>query len=370
MARFFNTVVLLAYLILPLESIAADRDFVLPVARNEIKIMNYNVQNLFDAEHDEGKNDFEFLPTSSPHKSRCQAAGRYANSCFRLDWTNEKVELKISQIKKVVAAQGVLPDVLVLIEVENPKVIARLAAALGFDDFRMTTSPDKRGIDNAILFRTQKMKLVEYYEAEIEAAHHPTRNLSAAAFQLDRTLGGGVLAVFANHWPSQASPTPARLGVAKQLQKFVERVREDYKNGFDYIVTGDFNTLEDESPNPIDSVLLSKRWSGGLIDVRETALNDKKTTLPELPPGTYYYDRDEAWNQFDRFFVNPELNDKDGLDVDLSSYRIHAPEFLSVSGAKGSNGVRVPFEYEHNQSSAAKAGYSDHFSVVMKLRYE
>ena len=30
-----------------------------------MKIMTYNVENLFDTQHDEGKNDFDFLPDSN-----------------------------------------------------------------------------------------------------------------------------------------------------------------------------------------------------------------------------------------------------------------------------------------------------------------
>jgi hypothetical protein len=31
---------------------ATDAEYIVPVAANEIKIMNYNVENLFDADHD------------------------------------------------------------------------------------------------------------------------------------------------------------------------------------------------------------------------------------------------------------------------------------------------------------------------------
>lgn len=368
--RTLNLVVLFIYFILPLSASANDRDFVLPVSSNEIKIMSYNVQNLFDAEHDEDKNDYEFLPKANPLKSHCKEAGNYERSCYNLDWTPEKVELKLQQIKRAIAAQGPTPDILVLTEVENPTVVALLVKTLGYSGFRMTDSPDRRGIDCAILFSTAKMQLIKYVEQEVEKAMSPTRNLSAAIFQLNAQLGGGVLAVFANHWPSQASPTKARLAVANRLRSLVKEVKAEFKNkgGFNYILTGDFNTLADESPNPIETVLLSPKWSGGLLDVRQAALADKSVRLPNMPEATYFYAAESAWNEFDRFFVNTELVDGKGLDVELSSYRIHAPSLVTEGHKK--SGVEVPFRYNHSSEDTDRLGFSDHFGVVMKLSYK
>ena len=97
---------------------ANDSFYNVPVESNEIKIMGYNVQNLFDAEHDDGKEDFQFLPKSSPFKKNCGGAKLLSalapfDLCTDTDWTVEKVSWKIEQIKFAIDSQGDLPDILV-----------------------------------------------------------------------------------------------------------------------------------------------------------------------------------------------------------------------------------------------------------------
>lgn len=374
MSRVLNALVLLVYLVLPIQSSAAekeksdsDSDYVIAVTKNELKIMTYNVQNLFDATHDSGKNDYEFLPSDSPHKKNCPTKGGRAKTCRELNWTTAKIALKLEQIQKALDAQGALPDVLVLVEVENKKIVDQLAKFLGYDDFVMTTSPDERGIDCAVLYKEDKLSPLDFFEHTVADALYPTRNLSVMLFRLNDDLGGGVFGVFPNHWPSQGNPTSARLIVAKSAQAFIDDVRDNYKNeDFAYVITGDFNTTDKDSPNPIDSTLLNPKWDASLLDVRELAKKAKSPMLSKMPKATYYYEPEDAWNEFDRFFINPELNDDSGLEVDALSYRIHAPDLVS----KNNKGVgKVPFRYNHNSATKSTLGYSDHFGIVVKFAY-
>ncbi|MCB0350477.1 MAG: hypothetical protein KDD38_04800 [Bdellovibrionales bacterium] len=368
MSRVLNALVLIVYFILPLPASAGkiDKDYVIPVSSKELKIMSYNVQNLFDATHDSGKNDYEFLPSKSPQKKNCPTKGRGSKACTGLDWTKEKVDLKIQQIVKAVAAQGSLPEILVLTEVENKGVVKQLSDALGYDDFVMTTSPDARGIDCAVLYKEDKLKPLDFFELTVADALYPTRNLSVMLFELDDNLGGGVFGVFPNHWPSQGNPTKARSVVANTLREFIDDVRSDYKKEtFHYVVTGDFNTTEKDSPHPIDTVLLDPKWDASLINVRALAIKEKSPMISKMPPATYYYEPENAWNEFDRFFINPELNDRRGLEIDSHSYRIHAPDLVTKTSK---NGNAVPFRYNHHSTSKNTLGYSDHFAVVVKFK--
>jgi Endonuclease/Exonuclease/phosphatase family len=372
MSKALNLIVLICYLILPIEASAkgsaSDSDYVLPVANNELKVMSYNVQNLFDTSHDSGKEDYEFLPADHPEKSGCddQPAKR-AKACRELDWTEQKLSMKYNQIKKVLESQGDMPDVLVLVEVENPSVVGTLASILGYDGFRMTESPDQRGIDCAILYLKNKLTPIEYYQQPVTDALYPTRNLSVMTFRLSSSLGGGVFAVLPNHWPSQGNPTKARLVVAAAERALVDDLRRKYSNQeLNYIITGDFNTIDSDSPHPIDTILLDKSWGAALVDVRAYSKKKRNPMIAKMPQATYYYGVENNWNEFDRFFVNPELTDGEGLDVDAMSYRIHAPGFLSKENA---DGEKIPFRYNHNSASSRYIGYSDHFGIVVKLKY-
>lgn len=372
MVRILHVLVLVVYFILPLDVSAStqaqDSDYIIPVSQSELKIMSYNVQNLFDAEHDSGKKDYEFLPKDSVHKRNCYAKDdRRAESCAKMDWTAEKVRLKLAQTKKAIDAQGSLPDILVLSEVENPSVVGMLADELGYDAFEMTESPDERGIDCAILYKVDKIEPLDFYELEVSDTLFPTRNLSALTFKLSPQLGGGVFAVFANHWPSQRSPTLARILVANALRDLVDEVRGAYgKTEFNYIITGDFNTLDSENPNPIGSVLLDPKWSASLANVRDLAKKAKSPMIPKMPPATYFYGVKSEWNELDRFFINSGLYDRRGLDVDPLSYRIHAPSLVSKLNKRQEF---IPFRYNHNSTNESFLGFSDHFAIVVKLRY-
>jgi hypothetical protein len=347
-----------------------DADYVVPVSANEIKIMNYNVENLFDAEHDDNKNDFEFLPKNNADKQAGCAKEHDQNRrkyCFSTDWTNPKILVKFEQIKKAIEGQGALPDVLTLEEVENPNVIGKLAKYLGYDAFNMTNSPDVRGIDVATLYKTDKLTLIDFKEYELKNPIALTRNLSVSHFRLSKSLGGGVLAVYPNHWPSQGTKTTkARLIPAEQLGKLISTNETKYK-GEDYyvVVTGDFNTLAHESPNPVDEVLISAKT--GLLDVATLSRAAGNPMHKKMPQATYYYGADNSWNEFDRLIISGNLNDDSGLDVDANSYRVNAPSFLCK---KNDAGEAIPFRFNHNTTNPAFVGFADHFGVVVKLSYK
>jgi predicted extracellular nuclease len=378
MSQVLKVLLAAVYLSLPINFAAAnenysftanDSDFVIPVAKNEIKIMSYNVENMFDASHDAGKKDYEFLPLSSPEKNKCEKSGPFAKDCRTLDWTDAKVEMKIQQIKESVSTQGVLPDVLTLVEVENENVVSQIADALGFDGYYMTDSPDARGIDCAVLYRTDKLTPVKFVEQEVADAVSPTRNLSAAVFKLNSSLGGGVLAVLPNHWPSQGNVTKARTIVAQALRALVDDLRKTYakESDFNFVISGDFNTISSDVPNPIDTILLDSSWSAHLSNVRDYAIKMNNPMIDKMPPGTYYYSGDSNWNELDHFFVSAGLTNNSGLEVDPMSFRINSPESL-LKTLK--NGVKVPFRYNHFANNPANLGFSDHLALVMKLVYK
>lgn len=378
-----------------------DEELIIPVAENEIKIMAYNLHNLFDAEHDEGKRDFEFLPITHPMKARCfddysrsfslsSLAPEFLsfsdnavrlfydgdrltpnprmNFCAETNWTDEKIEIKIRQKVRVIDAQGDLPDILVLSEVENEGVVGRLARALGYPEFYMTESPDRRGIELAVLYRTEKLTPIEFRERELKKALYPTRNISVAHFRLSPELGGGVLAVFPNHWPSQGNPVEARLIAARAVRRLVNDSRRRYQDEPNYhiVVTGDFNTIDSDSPHPIETVLLDPRWRYSLLDVRRLAEITKSPVRNRLSPGTFYYATNNQWNELDKIFVDESLFNGEGLVVDPHSYRIHTPSFATREHNRG--GI-IPYRYNHRADNPNWVGYSDHFAVLVKLSY-
>ena len=128
---------------------------------SELSVMSYNVENLFDTLHDEGKLDHEYLPlklengqTNQVKLDACNAISLEwrRESCLKTDWSQDKLNLKFRQIEKVLRLQGGLPDILALQEVENASVVSQLLNHMGANryDLHISNSLDVRGIDNAI----------------------------------------------------------------------------------------------------------------------------------------------------------------------------------------------------------------------------
>lgn len=360
-------------------SYALDSDYVLPTAANEIKIMSYNAENLFDSFHDAGKEDWEYLPKEHSLKKNCPGARAVftatkdatsekpprRNICLETDWTAAKVDMKINQIKKVIDAAGDRPDILTLCEVENKRVVGKLAKALGYDGFYMTSSPDVRGIDLAILYKRDKLTPLNFEERELKNPISLTRNLSVAHFRIKKSVGAdGILAVYPNHWPSQANISRARLIAAEQLNSFVDEKKGEHLGENYYVVlTGDYNTISEESPNPLTDVLMTSQEN--LLDSHALSNLSANPAKARMPRGTYYYAAKKQWNELDHIFVGANLNDKQGLEVDPTSFRIHAPSFATKKNEAGED---TPFRYNHLTTNPAWLGYSDHFALTVKLK--
>lgn len=357
-----------------------DADFKVPTSANEIKVATYNVENLFDALHDEGKNDHTFLPLSFPGKTEACLQifeAHYKKQCLETDWSDEKFQLKLGQIRKVIAAQGDLPDLLALEEMENEHVIRGLADALGYQSHLITDSPDKRGIDVGLLYLNTKLRYLNHEEIVLGAPlfdRGPTRNILRVHFSFVNGNGKDVLGVYVNHWPSQASTSEKRVAAAKRLQGTVEQQSRSIGKEHYYVVAlGDFNTLVNEWPNAFRNVLSDPSWPLALQDVQELSEAAPNPMTPRMPPTTYWYEKDKTWSKLDRMVISKNL--ADGKEVELlpKSFRIVAPGFMTkpAHGAATLNVqtfTRVPLRYNFNTTKESQLGFSDHFPLVVKIK--
>ena len=349
--------------------------------------MVYNVENLFDTTHDEGKSDYTYLAKTHPHKEKgCQKIKykRYREECLKLDWTAEKYAMKINQVTKVIEAfqaqhveNNSQPAILGLVEVENEKVVASLAKRLGYNKFVITNSPDKRGIDVALLVKeNRKLKILSHVEHVLESDYFkskPTRNILEVKLLVD---GKFDLFVFVNHWPSLANPTSTRLSAAKTLQVRILNLKKTNPQGH-FLVLGDFNTIDENHPHPFHSYFYKDNL---LFDLHSNFLSDRKikwSRKQSMPPGTYFYARKMQWNLLDRIFYDKNLSDGSRLEILPSTYKIFSLPFMTKSYfyqkkgdyLAGSQVQNVPRRYDHGEKNPLQQGYSDHFPIFVKLSY-
>jgi predicted extracellular nuclease len=345
---------------------------------------SYNLLNLFDTRHDEGKNDVDFLPLSYPDKEKlCRevypVGNRFLSDCLTADWNDQRLELKLNQIKKAMELNfQTLPDVLAVMEVENQNVVGQLAKKLGYKNFVVTNSPDKRGIDVALLYNLKEG--VKFSAAREHAINNdpwfthdkPTRNI----LEIELSLNEKPLSIFINHWPSQASPSKYRFLAAQFLKNIVdERLNKSPQHHV--VVLGDFNTLSADRPHSLYEVLQVGDQS--LINVNETFFASSAISQElkkSMPRGTYFYPTKMSWDMLDYFFVSKNLNDGNELEMDLSSFRI---PFQGITGkyeyktkgdfSEGTVITNTPLRYNHNTDDPALAGFSDHFPITLNLVY-
>lgn len=346
-------------------------------ATSSIEIMSFNVENLFDAAKDEGKDDWTFLPNKTKgKKEECKKIrnDKYRKECLDTDWTEKKVQIKYNQIQRIVSRDGKkFPDLLALQEVENGNVVSGLAKQMGFSRSITTNGPDKRGVDVALLVReTDSLKVVGFKEHIVEGETlkgKPTRPV----LEVELSLDGQSLFVFVNHWPSQSNPSLSRLAAAQTVMKRVEKILDQNEKSM-IVVTGDFNTLDGEFPHPFFSGLLEGEK---LVDINSTYMSDRSIdykTKEKMPLGTYFYMPKMQWNMLDHFFVSKNMMDKKDWDADLYSFQIYAPKFdqenkvYKKGHMKGSQVSGAPLGYRHTARDTKSAGYSDHFPVVMQIK--
>ena len=193
----------------------------------------YNQENLFDTCHDEGKNDYDFLPTGS----------------YR--WNGMKYTHKLHNMARALADLGtdVLPGVgcavIGLSEVENYKVLDALVAqpelaARGYK-YCHVEGPDKRGVDcallyNPALFTVRDVKLVPYvYDMEKDKGRATRGFLTVSG-----TLADEHLTVVVCHWPSRAASSHYREIAGTQVKALKDSLLRDDPN-CKVVVMGDMN---------------------------------------------------------------------------------------------------------------------------------
>lgn len=312
----------------------------------------YNQENLFDYTHDEGKNDYEFLP-----------GGSY-------NWNQMKYEHKLRNMARVLSEMGTdkLPGVgcafIGLSEVENAHVLTDLCnqAPLQERNFRFVhiEGPDRRGIDCALiynpsLFKVNKQALHPYVQELEKDSAYQTRGF----LTVEGELAGESVAVIVCHWPSRFSGSFYRESAGRQVKALKDsliRVNPDTK----VFVMGDMND------DPMNKSMYEAL--GAKAEISEVGEGDMYNPwynlLAKKGIGTLAYDG--GWNLFDQIVVTPNLlNRGDSRDYSSLKYlnnQIFRRDYLFQTEGK----------YKGNPKRTTAGGvwldgYSDHLPVVVYL---
>lgn len=239
------------------------------------RVATWNLENAFDTAHDEGKDDYEFLPTS------------------QRQWNSSRYWRKLRGITQTLAAME-LPALIGLQEVENDTVLRDLTRRTALWPARykyiITNSLDSRGIDVAILYNPKIFSLLSWKSVQVPTSDYKlkhTRDILLAS----GLVGNDTLHVCTVHLPSRRNNNRATQKSRALAITCLCNILDSLKGG-NIVVMGDFNAEPgDKILAPLNSRLRT------LIPTEKRVLNDKR--------GTYYFRG--IWGFLDHIFVSPEL---------------------------------------------------------------
>ena len=268
---------------------------VLPVRPQAVafRILEYNVENLFDTLHAEGCDDAAFTPEGEQH------------------WTSLRLGYKLKQIAStLLAAGGATPiDLVALVEVENDSVLAQLTqrsrlARLGYS-YIVTHSPDPRGINVALLYQPARFRPLATQTLRVAPTGRKVRPSRDVLHVSGRLFTGDTLDVFVCHLPSRRGEKAAaryREAIGRELYGYIDSLMARRAHPA-AVVTGDFNAFWPEAV--FAESLQAELPTAGTVGPRRLYLLSHGLEAPGGIRGTYKY-RGE-WNQLDNFLVNGSL---------------------------------------------------------------
>lgn len=316
-----------------------------------MRIMTYNVENLFDLRHDSLKDDTDYLPGGD------------------LQWSVRRYHRKLDNIARVIIAvgEGIPPALIALCEVENDSVMLDLTQrsplrTLGYR-YLMTNSPDRRGIDVALLYQPALFKPLHHQSIRIappRSREHPTRDILHVCGLLPRA---DTIDILVCHLPSKAGNTTSngryRKKVAQVLKHTADslaRLRQTPR----LLIMGDMN-CELKSPSlKLLRVGLPPTEGGdphphSLYDLLgRQALSRKQ--------GTYKYQGE--WQSLDHIIVSGNLLRPDaGWHTSEAQARIFSAPFLLAKSGPYSDSVPL----RTYKGKYYQGGFSDHLPIYTDL---
>ncbi len=334
----------------------------------DILIMTYNLENLFDAIHDEGKNDYTYLPLEFKKRNKtlleknCPSNPNWRKSCLEMDWSEKRLKDKIDRLTRSILknSQGQCPDILLVQEVENQRVLQRLMQNLNAQKIQhkylhavLVEGEDERGIDTGIL-----SKLPLYRDVKEESQNpilHKLRldnNLTRGILQADFLLPSGEkISVLNFHFPSQMNPWEDRVKGLEAMNRIAEEILEKNPRGL-IIAGGDSNVITTELPRMRE--ITKEHWA---VSADYIIRMEKKVG------GTHNYHGE--WSMLDLFFLHRRWVDSFGDASYIPDGKSFAVATVcKLQKVKNKKGQIVPERYSHPDYS----GVSDHFPVKFILK--
>jgi predicted extracellular nuclease len=313
-----------------------------------LRILFYNVENLFDTFNEPGKNDNAFTPDGDRR------------------WTPYRLQQKISNLYRAITAAGEwnMPAIIGMCEVENRHVLEMLVNNTGLRNagYRIIhrDSRDSRGIDVAALYRPEEFVLIEKSFTCVTFPFDSSATTRDILYMKGIAGINDTLHLFVNHWPSrwggQSATAPYRNHAATVLKSLTDSLVAIHPRA-KIIIMGDFN---DE---PEDESLKKYLGAGfGYGKPENGKLYNISTEMRSSFNGTYKYQG--VWYTYDQFIVSGSmLNGIGRLQTNPHSVKVYNAGFLLIPDASWF-GFKPFRSYEGFRYTG---GFSDHLPVYLDI---
>lgn len=313
------------------------------------KVAFYNVENLFHPSDDSLTADEAFTPEGSYH------------------WSYKKYFRKISNVAKVLIAmgRGHPPAVVGLAEIECEQVLKDLCyrSPLRRFGYRYVhhDSPDRRGVDVALLYRDSLVTVVRERALLVVFPFDPqarTRDLLYVCLSFPE---GDSLHVIVNHWTSRyggyAATVPKRNACADVARACVDSLLATDPQA-NILLMGDFNDYPtDES---MEQHLRARRYSPD--NERDTLFNLMYAFEKEPNKGSHKHE--DFWGCLDQMVVSRALLfGTNGMCIAGREAHIFQDDFLLVPDEKY-GGVK---NFRTFLGPRYVGGFSDHLPVFIEF---
>lgn len=218
----------------------------------EIKIASFNVANLFDEKQD-GSEYSDFKKGG------------------KKNWTKEKYEKKIKGVSDDI--KSIDADVILLLEVENARVLKRLADICGYEYLLFTKGNNEAPVGLGYLSKRKIQRSKEYLVRGVK---------TRPVLQISVNEGEKTLNLFGAHFPAMKNDLSKRKSAANTMIKAVNGVKNaiilgdlnsKYGDGFllnslndDFISIWEYkkgwNSYKGKKGGKIDHIMISKDLAG------------------------------------------------------------------------------------------------------------
>ena len=299
----------------------------------------YNLENLFDPDEKDHTLDKDYTPE-----------GIYA---WNLDKYQNKIDNLGLAISKIGTEHSKFPPLIMgVCEVENRRCLEDLAKSKCLHEFNYDfvhfESPDRRGLDTALLFQKNFFTVIDSKPYTIDLVSVSGKENTRDILYVKGTLMSETLHILVNHWPSRLDGHKAtqskRDCTASKLKQIVD---DNYKRDSNskILILGDFN----DDPGDLSlTVKFGHNFFNPFIEQNTKQLGSAKYR--------------GKWVQFDQILLNKNLLETP--DFVYKKSVVFSPEFLIQKNGRHKGSPKRSYIGHYHLG-----GFSDHFPVYSLFQF-